>query len=196
MFFIYRIAPSPTHHPSLTLSLTPAREVGGASYSFSSRGPTSDGYLPSLCAPGGAIAPVPLHALQCKAQYHGTSMSSPNACGVAACVLSALRAGGVEVGPIELRRALENSAGEVEVQDVFAQGAGLINAPAAIEYATAHHGKLGQAGRWVMWGGVGEERRGVEQDGAQGTGTGMGNGEWEAEGGERRVRGGARVGGR
>ena len=34
------------------------------SYSFSSRGPTPDGWLPTLCAPGGAIAPVPRHTLQ------------------------------------------------------------------------------------------------------------------------------------
>ena len=119
-------------------------QVLPTSYSFSSRGPTPDGYLPTLCAPGGAIAPVPRHTLQGKAQYHGTSMSSPNACGVAACVLSRLRQSGVRVGPIELRRALENSATAVETADPFAQGKGLINAPAAVEYAIAHHGKPGQ----------------------------------------------------
>ena len=121
-----------------------ADEPEATSYSFSSRGPTPDGWLPTLCAPGGAIAPVPRHTLQGKAQYHGTSMSSPNACGVAAIVLSALRASGVHVGPIELRRALENAAVPVETSDSFAQGHGLINAPAAVAYATAHHGKAGQ----------------------------------------------------
>ena len=95
-------------------------EVASTSYSFSSRGPTPDGYLPTLCAPGGAISPIPRHCLQGKAQYHGTSMSSPNACGVAACVLSALRQAGVHPNPIELRRALENSAVAVETMCEFA----------------------------------------------------------------------------
>merc|ERR1740138_783168 len=118
--------------------------IAPTSYSFSSRGPTPDGWLPTLCAPGGAIAPVPRHTLQGKAQYHGTSMSSPNACGVAACVLSALRQSGVHVGVAELRRALENSATPVETSDPFAQGFGLIAAPAAVAYAQAHHGKPAQ----------------------------------------------------
>mmetsp|Transcript_32447 Transcript_32447/g.78535 ORF Transcript_32447/g.78535 Transcript_32447/m.78535 type:complete len:270 (+) Transcript_32447:180-989(+) len=82
-------------------TLPPARDddggedspLRGASYYFSSRGPTPDGMMPTVCAPGGAISPVPRHALQGKAQYHGTSMSSPNACGVAACILSAVRGG-------------------------------------------------------------------------------------------------------
>ena len=119
-------------------------DAAGTSYYFSSRGPTPDGHLPTLCAPGGAIAPVPRHTLQGKAQYHGTSMSSPNACGVAAVVLSALKAQGVNVGPIELRRALENSATPLDDPEPFAQGVGLINAPGAISYALAHHGKPGQ----------------------------------------------------
>merc|ERR1740138_1170929 len=102
--------------------------VAGTSYIFSSRGPTPDGWIPTLCAPGGAIAPVPRHTLQGKAQYHGTSMASPNACGVAACVLSALRRAGIRPNPIELRRALVNSARLVEQHDPFAQGAGLISA--------------------------------------------------------------------
>ena len=38
-------------------SMLPA-EVADTSYSFSSRGPTPDGYLPTLCAPGGASSKV------------------------------------------------------------------------------------------------------------------------------------------
>ena len=53
-------------------AMLPVSEVAATSYSFSSRGPTPDGGMPTLCAPGGAIAPVPRHTLQGKAQYHGT----------------------------------------------------------------------------------------------------------------------------
>ena len=56
-------------------------DVPATSYTFSSRGPTPDGWLPSLCAPGGAIAPIPRHMLAGRAQYHGTSMSTPQAFG-------------------------------------------------------------------------------------------------------------------
>ena len=116
-----------------------------SSYHFSSRGPTPDGRLPDLCAPGGAIAPIPRHALQGKAQYHGTSMSSPNACGVAACVLSALKQRGLQhISPTELRRGLVNSAKPVDIPDFFAQGSGLISATRAFDYILKHHGKPGQ----------------------------------------------------
>jgi tripeptidyl-peptidase-2 len=117
----------------------------GASYYFSSRGPTPDGSNPDICAPGGAISPIPRHALQGKAQYHGTSMSSPNACGVAACVISALKQQGIDnCGPIELRRGLVNSATSVDIIDPFSQGAGLISAVASFDYIVSHHGKDGQ----------------------------------------------------
>jgi tripeptidyl-peptidase-2 len=119
--------------------------LGGASYYFSSRGPTPDGSNPDICAPGGAISPIPRHALQGKAQYHGTSMSSPNACGVAACILSALKLKGVDdCGPIELRRGLVNSATTVDIDDTFAQGSGLISAVGAVDYIVKNHGKEGQ----------------------------------------------------
>ena len=118
----------------------------GASYYFSSRGPTPDGMLPDICAPGGAIAPIPRHALQGKAQYHGTSMSSPNACGVAACILSALKQEGIEkCGPVELKRGIINSAIAVDIVEPFSQGAGLISAVRAVDYITSHHGKHGQS---------------------------------------------------
>ena len=117
-----------------------------ASYYFSSRGPTPDGNFPDICAPGGAIAPIPRHALQGKAQYHGTSMSSPNACGVAACVLSAVkqRLGVTHLSPPEFRKALLNTAFPVEVLDPFAQGAGLVSATTAVDYILENRGKLGQ----------------------------------------------------
>ena len=120
-------------------------ELRDASYYFSSRGPTPDGAMPDLCAPGGAIAPIPRHTLQGKAQYHGTSMSSPNACGVAAVVLSALKQQGLDrLSPAELRRGLMNTATPVDIADPFAQGTGLISATGAVDYILKHHGKVGQ----------------------------------------------------
>jgi tripeptidyl-peptidase-2 len=118
----------------------------GSSYYFSSRGPTPDGFLPDVCGPGGAVAPVPRASLQGKAQYHGTSMSSPNVCGVAACILSAVRQNGVnDCGPNELKRALKNTAVTSGVADPFSQGSGLVSALDCVEYIIKNHGKKGQS---------------------------------------------------
>ncbi|KAL7459659.1 hypothetical protein ACHAWC_011570 [Mediolabrus comicus] len=119
----------------------------GASYYFSSRGPTPDGYLPDVCGPGGAVAPVPRASLQGKAQYHGTSMSSPNVCGVAACVLSAVKQNGViACGPNELKRALKNTAiASGFVVEPFSQGSGLVSALDCADYIIKNHGKEGQS---------------------------------------------------
>lgn len=128
-------------------TLPPAGDspLQSTSYYFSSRGPTPDGLLPDVCGPGGAVAPVPRAALQGKAQYHGTSMSSPNVCGVAACVLSSIRKNGVNnCGPYELKRALKNSAVSSGIVDPFSQGAGLVSALNCADYIINNHGKKGQ----------------------------------------------------
>ena len=61
-------SPASLHPCILQYSMLPAEEVDATSYWFTSRGPTPDGHMPTLCAPGGAIAPVPRHTLQGKAQ--------------------------------------------------------------------------------------------------------------------------------
>lgn len=120
-------------------------DLQATSYYFSSRGPTPDGLLPDICGPGGAVAPVPRAALQGKAQYHGTSMSSPNVCGVAACILSTIRKHGVQTcSPDELKRALKNTAVSGGIDDPFSQGAGLVSALNCAEYIINNHGKNGQ----------------------------------------------------
>lgn len=80
-------------------------------YSFSSRGPATDGdWGVSVCAPGGAVASVPKYALQPQRLMHGTSMSSPNACGSLACLLGALKHNEVPYTANAVRRAIEATA--------------------------------------------------------------------------------------
>lgn len=80
-------------------------------YTFSSRGPATDGdWGVAVCAPGGSVASIPRYTLQPHRLMHGTSMSSPNAVGSIACLLGALKAQGVPYAPAAVRRAVEATA--------------------------------------------------------------------------------------
>ncbi|KAM1471536.1 hypothetical protein ACFX14_042016 [Malus domestica] len=109
----------------------------GLEYTWSSRGPTSDGAL-GVCisAPGAAVAPVPTWTLQQRMLMNGTSMSSPSACGGIALLVSALKAEGIPVSPYSVRKALENTSVPIGSlpEDKLSTGQGLMQVDKAHEY--------------------------------------------------------------
>ena len=107
---------------------------------FSSRGPREDGRLaPIALAPGAAVSTAPLwqagvglpYALPPGYQFaNGTSMASPQTAGLAASLVSAARANGVEHSPAQIRQALISTARYLTEGDRFQaydQGNGLLN---------------------------------------------------------------------
>lgn len=111
-------------------------------YTWTSRGPTTDGdWGVDLLAPGGAISPVPNYSMQPGRQMHGTSMSSPNACGNIALMLSALKRRNETYTPTSILRSLQSTALPVATIDRFAQGPGLVQIDRALE----HHLRWGAA---------------------------------------------------
>ncbi|MEU9010911.1 S8 family serine peptidase [Streptomyces sp. NPDC048479] len=122
---------------------------------FSSRGPREDGgFAPIITAPGASInttqtwlpgSPVAEAGYQLPAGYsmlQGTSMSSPQAAGASALLLSAAKQRHIELTPAKLRTALTSTAHRIPGVQAHEQGSGLINivdAWDAIEDgATAH----------------------------------------------------------
>ncbi|MFE7645573.1 S8 family serine peptidase [Streptomyces phaeoluteigriseus] len=122
---------------------------------FSSRGPREDGgFTPTLVAPGASIntiqtwlpgAPVADAGYTLPAGYgmlQGTSMSSPQAAGASALLLSAAKQKRIELTPADLRTALTSTADHIKGLQAYEEGAGAINIVDAWEAiedgATAH----------------------------------------------------------
>ena len=107
----------------------------GTTYTWSSVGPTADGAMGvDITAPGAAITCVPNWCLQRNQLMNGTSMSSPNATGCVALLLSAAKAEGIDITPTRLKRALMNSAQKLPGLTSLQQGVGMLDVEAAWEY--------------------------------------------------------------
>ncbi|MFD6973765.1 S8 family serine peptidase [Streptomyces sp. NPDC059979] len=115
-------------------------------FPFSSRGPREDGgFTPTITAPGASIntiqtwmpgAPVKEAGYNLPAGYgmlQGTSMSSPQAAGASALLLSAAKQHGIKLTPSSLRVALTSSAKKIADVPAHAQGSGLIDVLGAWE---------------------------------------------------------------
>jgi len=114
---------------------------GGVMYSFSSRGPATDGGCGvHIAAPGGAVTSVPKYSLQPQRLMHGTSMAAPNAAGAVACLLSAAKASGLKPAPDAVKRSLEATCQALPGVASTDQGRGLVD----VDTALASLGAIGE----------------------------------------------------
>jgi len=103
-------------------------------FSFSSRG--GELFKPDILAPGSASSTVP--PWETRDHYHGTSMASPAAAGTIARLVDGLarhEKKGYRIDNALVFRAVKNTARHVSGMTVLDEGGGVLDLPAAFEYA-------------------------------------------------------------
>ncbi|ODQ50372.1 subtilisin-like protein [Saitoella complicata NRRL Y-17804] len=122
-------------------------EVPAGGFTWSSRGPTTDGHRGvDVMAPGAAITSVPGWSGQGTQLMNGTSMASPNACGGVALVLSSLKAEGKEWKAAGIVKAARTTAKDVQAD----LNAGLIQVENMREYLAKWEGEKERDVEWEV----------------------------------------------
>ena len=110
------------------------KTVPERAYTWCSRGPTPDGdYGVDIHAPGSAITSVPKYTLNLTERMNGTSMSSPNAAGCVALLLSGLKETKVKYSPYKIKAALRNTGLAITQDDLDIK---LVQVEKAFEFMT------------------------------------------------------------